>query len=59
MITVVLPYPLDYPKLADYMKALKPVRKQWDFLTRNAQWRSPAEMWQWCWQQPEAKECAA
>lgn len=53
-----LPYPYAYRSLADYMRAVKPLRKEWDFLHRDSEWRSPADEWKWCWQQPEAECCA-
>lgn len=56
---VLLPYPYDFERLQDYMKAVKPVRTWWDYLHRDSEWKSPADEWQWCWAQPEAKECCA
>jgi hypothetical protein len=58
MITVTLPYVYDFPVLADYMKAVKPVRDAWDFLFAKAEWKSPADQWKWCWAQDYAKDCA-
>lgn len=52
-----LPYVYDYPKLADYMKAVKPVRPEWDYLHRGSEWKSPVDEWKWCWDQPEAEQC--
>jgi hypothetical protein len=57
MTQILLPYVYDFPKLADYMKAVKPLRQFWDILHRDAEWKSPADEWKWCWAQDYAEEC--
>jgi hypothetical protein len=54
MTTVVLPYPLDYPTLPEYMKAIKPVREEWDTLHAKSDYKSPADQWKWCQEQERA-----
>lgn len=57
MIRIELPCPYDFRTLAEYMKAIRPVREQWSFLHRDSQWKSPADEWRWCWQQDEVVAC--
>lgn len=45
MTTVTLPYPGDYDKLQDYMKAVKAHLTDWKWLHRDSEFKSPADQW--------------
>lgn len=45
MIRIELPYPGGYPKLAGYMKAVKPFLTYWKFLHKDSEFKSPADDW--------------
>jgi hypothetical protein len=53
-MTIELPYPYDYPVMADYLRAVKPVRKYWAVLHPTM---NPAEYWKWSWEQEDAEAC--